>query len=747
MSRLLLHVWATVLVVLITANLLGALLFVVFFDTLFFNPEWYPLNRTAFLIHDVLDKTEDSGLEQEVLQLSRLLDRTITLSNNEPALSGQDPVTFSSSRSAERTATISIHDDSYRVTYDVLPRRYRQKLSPGMLIAYFSFEIILSMLFGVIIVLPLSAPLKRLKRVTAKIRGGDMDIRISPLSRGLIGDIELYFNQISDIRKENLSSQQQLLRSMAQMFGASFTSIRHLLEKLQSAVTAKERGASIQSIEMILEQLELKMKTILTREKKGIQSTLAYSDNVDRMKNYRANVAVVETANVFALYFGSDEKKESYRRDILRYFFRSGVGILCALIMLHMFAFFLVQFGYRYLSFDPNWYPSRTLAALVQRSVNKTPTTDLQRYLEHLEMDLEREIHFIPHDLIAQYLWKQPIDAGHDISYGLFEGKKVLLWPAENTDKYVVMDLAYQHYRPPPNILLHMSLVPIELVFVLVCALVICTPLIRNLLELESGMKNIRDGLLSTRIELSRFTAFRQLSDSINAMAVHIHSAFIYRKSLLQAIAHEVRTPISRVQFQLAMIAESADSNEVDQRCREICGDLNELTSLVDELSNLIEDDSVGSESLSQDFSIGQYLENWITSYKQQNQKIDFILNSARLSESHIQIYPLYVKLVLNNILSNAVKYAKSEITVNVSCSEERLLVEVIDDGPGLSSDLEAQLQQSVQQADSQAVKSPSGYGMGLTIANRMVVHNKGQLEIHKNAPDGLRIVFSQPLE
>ena len=718
-----------------------------FLIPLFFNPEWYPLNRTAFLIHDVLDKTQDSGLEREILQLSRLLDRTITLSDNKPALSRQDSVTFSSSKSAERTVSISIHDDSYRVTYDVLPTRYRQKLSPGMLIAYLSFEIILSMLFGVIILMPLSAPLKRLKQVTAKIRRGDMDIRISPLSGGLVGDIELYFNQISEIRKENLSSQQQLLRSMAQMFGASFTSIRPLLEKLQNAATAKERGTSILSIETILERLELKMKTILTSENMGVQSSQACSDNVDHMKNHRGNVAAPETANVFTLYFGSDEKKESYRRDILRYFFRSGVGILCALIMLHIFAFFLAQFGYRYLSFDPNWYPSRTVAALVQRSVNKTPTTNLQRYLEHLEVDLEREVRLIPHNLIAQYLWKQPLDAGHDISYGLFEDKKVLVWPVENTDKYVVMDLAYQHYRPPPSIMLHMSLIPIELVFILVCTLAICAPLIRNLLELESGIKNIRDGLLSTRIESSRFTAFRQLSTSINAMAAHIYSALIYRKSLMQAIAHEVRTPISRVQFQLAMIADSADSKEVDRRCREICGDLNELMILVNELSNLIEENSVDSENLNQNFSIEQFLENWITSYKQQDQKLDLVLNSSQVSENHIKIYPLYAKLVLNNILSNAVKFAKSKITVNVSCSEEMLVVEVIDDGPGLSSDLEVQLQQSVQQENPQAVKSTSGYGMGLTIANRMVVHNKGQLEIHKNSPTGLRIVFSQPLE
>ncbi len=743
MNRLLLRVWGTVLAVLIIANLLSALLFVVFFDTLFFNPEWYPLNRTAFLVKDVLDKTRDNDLDQEILQLSRLLDRTITLSDNKPALSGQDSVTFSSSKSAERTVSISIHDDRYRVTYDVLPRRYRPKITPGMLIAYLSFEIILSILFGAIILLPLLASLKRLKQVTAKIRGGDMDIRISPLSEGLIGDIELYFNQISDIRKENLASQQQLLRSMAQMFGASFSSIRHLLEKLQRAASAKEQEASIQSIEIILEQLEFKMKAILTSEKEGVQSALAYSDNVEHMKNQ--DVAP-KTANVFTLFLSKDKKEESYRRDILRYIFRSGVGILCALIMLHIFTLFLAQFGYRYLAFDPNWYSSRTLAALVQRSVNKTPATDLQRSLEFLEVGLEREIRLIPYDLLSQYRWKQSLDAGHDINYGLFEGKKVLVWPVKNTDKYMVMDLAYQQYRPPPSILLHMSLVPIELVFILACALAICAPLIRNLLELEAGIKNIRDGLLSTRIERSRFKAFRQLSDSINAMAAYIHSALIYRKSLLQAIAHEVRTPISRVQFQLVMIVEAEDSKEVDQRCREICGDLNELTSLVDELSNLIEDYSVDSENLNQNFSIGKYLENWITSYKQQNQKIDFILNAASQSESHIQIYPLYVKLVLNNILSNAVKYAKSEITVNVSCSEERLLVEVIDDGPGLSSDLEAQLQQSVQQADPQAVKSTSGYGMGLTIANRMVAHNKGQLEIHKNASTGLRIVFSQPL-
>jgi two-component system sensor histidine kinase TctE len=110
-----------------------------------------------------------------------------------------------------------------------------------------------------------------------------------------------------------------------------------------------------------------------------------------------------------------------------------------------------------------------------------------------------------------------------------------------------------------------------------------------------------------------------------------------------------------------------------------------------------------------------------------------------------VQGEPLLLREALNNLLDNALLYASDGagaiVTIRVSTTPAAVLLEVVDNGPGLSEADLAHLFERFWRASEQA----GGCGLGLSIADEIVQRHGGRMSAQAVVPHGLNVQMTLP--
>ena len=150
-----------------------------------------------------------------------------------------------------------------------------------------------------------------------------------------------------------VSRQRDLLIAAVDTFHAAVKQIAAHTEYLERDKTPANIKRKSQEIDAAIEELDRSVRDLLLNEK-------------DRT---RADNPV--TGEALSTDVGRSTQS-ALRSGIRKFFIRTCLGILIALSFNHLYGLFMSQIAYKNLSFDPNWYPLRTTAALIQRAVDIT---------------------------------------------------------------------------------------------------------------------------------------------------------------------------------------------------------------------------------------------------------------------------------------------------------------------------------------------------------------------------------------
>ena len=104
---------------------------------------------------------------------------------------------------------------------------------------------------------------------------------------------------------------------------------------------------------------------------------------------------------------------------------------------------------------------------------------------------------------------------------------------------------------------------------------------------------------------------------------------------------------------------------------------------------------------------------------------------------------------VIDNLISNAVKFSKPGTTVFISLKEkeEKLIFSVKDEGPGISEEDQAKLFQHFQKLSARPTAGESSSGLGLAISKKMIAAHEGQLNVTSQLGSGATFWFEIPLK
>ena len=205
------------------------------------------------------------------------------------------------------------------------------------------------------------------------------------------------------------------------------------------------------------------------------------------------------------------------------------------------------------------------------------------------------------------------------------------------------------------------------------------------------------------------------------------------RTQMLAGVSHDLRTPLTRMKLQMAMLPDSKENQEFVQ-------DIDEMEKMLDGYLSFVSGE--GGEK-SGFIDINEMITSIINKYrKNTNAMIRF---STNYDVSAIQGREQALRRAITNIIENAFHYGK-EIAVAITSDEKRLEISVDDDGPGIPADKRDDVFKAFYRVDSSRNKETGGVGLGLAIAKDVVVSHGGSIELSDSSLGGLRVVISLPL-
>ncbi|MEZ8065620.1 ATP-binding protein [Vibrio sp. FF145] len=267
----------------------------------------------------------------------------------------------------------------------------------------------------------------------------------------------------------------------------------------------------------------------------------------------------------------------------------------------------------------------------------------------------------------------------------------------------------------------------------------------RRVKKLENATLRFSEGDLSSRAETSGSSAIGSLNKSFNLMADRIHSLIESNRSLTNAVAHELRTPIFRIQWQAEMLKDTPLNEGQQDTIESIVEDTEEMEKMVDELLYYAKLDSCDLENLHRPLEIRDFLDHAMSRW---NKETEFSIDLSLPEQSRtILADDMLLNRALDNLVRNAMKFARSQISIEATVHQDKLKIAVHDDGDGVAKEHRSRLFEPFYVGDKARNKAKSGHGLGLSIVKKICVQHGATVQVaQSNTLKGAVFTMSFPL-
>ena len=253
---------------------------------------------------------------------------------------------------------------------------------------------------------------------------------------------------------------------------------------------------------------------------------------------------------------------------------------------------------------------------------------------------------------------------------------------------------------------------------------------------LKQGAERIRQGDLSYRVKSNLQDELGELTESINHMADSLQSMLEAKRQLLMAISHELRTPITKAKLRMEFMPESDEKDQLKE-------DINEIDLLISDLLEAERLNNDHSALVSERVLLANFVRSIAESFKSNNGEIDI---EIPVNDLEFEIDKLRIRLLITNLLNNAVRHGKGNlINVRVSFSGDRGIIEVKDNGEGISEEHITQITEPFYRADSARQRNTGGFGLGLYLCRLIAQAHGGEMIIVSQEGQGTQITVNLP--
>lgn len=250
------------------------------------------------------------------------------------------------------------------------------------------------------------------------------------------------------------------------------------------------------------------------------------------------------------------------------------------------------------------------------------------------------------------------------------------------------------------------------------------------------------------------FWKVQQFREQLERAKTAVESLLRSREQLISTVSHDLRTPLNTINGYSDLIEQSGLNNKQTNYIKKIKSSSEYVENLVNDLLDYskLEAGKILVDKVP--FVLSHLLEETAVDFEeiQSRKGISLQLHIAEVLEKPIVSDPFRIRQILTNIIGNAFKFTDEGYVKVLATSEERngvawANIQVTDTGMGIPKEKQETIFQEFTQAGESTKKKQMGYGLGLTIAQKLTQLLGGKLRLESDVNKGSTFTIQIPVE
>ena len=265
-------------------------------------------------------------------------------------------------------------------------------------------------------------------------------------------------------------------------------------------------------------------------------------------------------------------------------------------------------------------------------------------------------------------------------------------------------------------------------VVLIIIALIFLKNQTRPLVRLAKAAERFGKGDYVNDFRPSGAQEIRKAAYEFDRMAKRINRHLNQRSEMLSGISHDLRTPLTRLKLQLAMLKQKDLSQNMSK-------DIDEMEKM---LNDYLQYAKTQSQENTTNVNLNEMFLEISMSTKPERVKIlghdQIIINGRSLA----------LKRCFENLVQNGLTYGKN-VNINFKKGNNRVSISIEDDGPGIPEDQYKNVFKPFFRLDKSRSLNKSGVGLGLAIVEDVINSHGGNIQLGKSKLNGLLVRISLP--
>jgi two-component system sensor histidine kinase CpxA len=249
--------------------------------------------------------------------------------------------------------------------------------------------------------------------------------------------------------------------------------------------------------------------------------------------------------------------------------------------------------------------------------------------------------------------------------------------------------------------------------------------------------ERIAEGFFDVQLNVGWRDELADLARTINRLAVRLEGFVGGQRRFLGDIAHELCTPLARMEFALGILEQRAAEGQREY-LQDVRDEVQVMSSLVNELLSFSKAELRGKEIPLTPVEVASVVACAVDRERTDGAIIQVDVPLGLKATAHNEL----LTRAIGNLLRNAIRYAGTCGPIVVTASEQgsEVVLKICDQGPGVPPTSLTSLGEPFYRPEAARTREGGGFGLGLAIVKSCILACGGVVEIRNRDPRGLEV-------